>query len=148
MTIQLDNLKPAKVDKTKKRRIGRGNAAGQGTYSGRGLKGQRSRSGGKGGLKYKGFKRQLEQVPKKRGFTSRNKPAEVVSLAALSKAYAEGETVSPRSLLAKGLIEKTRNGVKVLGVGKLSKKMVFSKDITFSASAKESVTQAGGTIQS
>ncbi len=66
MIITLSSLKPQK-NRKKKKRVGRGNSSGHGTYSGRGIKGQRSRSGGKKGLKLKGLKVFISQVKKAKG---------------------------------------------------------------------------------
>jgi large subunit ribosomal protein L15 len=66
MTINLSELRSSKNQK-KRKRVGRGNGSGRGTYSGRGQKGQRSRSGGKKGLKVKGLKTFIAQTPKRKG---------------------------------------------------------------------------------
>ncbi len=66
MTLNLSSLVKIK-EKNPKKRVGRGNASGKGSYSGRGLKGQRSRSGGKKGLKLRGLRRLSKRLPKLRG---------------------------------------------------------------------------------
>ena len=76
--LTLKNLKPKKAKKAK--RVGRGNASGTGTYAGRGLKGQRSRSGGKGGLKLMGLKQTFSKLPKNKGFTSPHAKLNVINI--------------------------------------------------------------------
>ncbi len=65
--ITLSNLQPKIGSRHRRKRVGRGNASGHGTYSGRGIKGQRSRSGGKKGLKLKGLRHNIKNFPKLRG---------------------------------------------------------------------------------
>ena len=117
--LNLSNIKKAKT-KTRKR-VGRGNASGSGTYSGRGQKGQRSRSGGKGGLKLKGLKQTIEKLPKSRGFTSPNPKLKILNLADLEKKYKDGENIK--------LLD-----TKILGQGEIKKKLTiqaaaFSEDL-------------------
>ncbi|MBU0732389.1 uL15 family ribosomal protein [Patescibacteria group bacterium] len=128
--LNLSNIKKGKTKK--KRRVGRGNSSGAGTYSGRGQKGQRSRSGGKGGLKLKGLKETVSKLPKSRGFTSPNEKLNVINLADLEKKYKDGESIS--------LI-----GIKVLGQGEIKKKLTV-KAAAFSKSAEEAIINAGGKI--
>lgn len=129
--LTLNNLQPKKR-KTKKR-IGRGNSSGQGTYAGRGLKGQRSRSGGKGGLKLLGLKQTFKNIPKSKGFTSPNTSLKVTNLKVLEEKYKDGDVVKLK-------------GYKVLGQGKLSKKLTVCAD-KFSKSAAEAITKSGGEIK-
>ena len=128
--LNLSNIKKGKTKK--KRRVGRGNSSGSGTYSGRGQKGQRSRSGGKGGLKLRGLKETVSKLPKSRGFTSLNAKLEVINLADLEKKYKDGATV-------------TLNDTKVLGQGEIKKKLTI-KASAFSKSAEEAIIKAGGKI--
>ncbi|PIY78798.1 MAG: 50S ribosomal protein L15, partial [Parcubacteria group bacterium CG_4_10_14_0_8_um_filter_35_7] len=88
MSLSLHNLKSRK--RKKRKRVGRGNASGHGTYSGRGLKGQKSRSGGKKGLKLKGFKVIIQNIPKTRGFKSIHPKMEIVNTGDLEKKFKEG----------------------------------------------------------
>lgn len=130
MPIKLHNLSSSK-GKTKKR-IGRGGK--RGTYSGRGLKGQRSRSGGKAGLKRLGLKPLMTQTHKLRGQKSIHLKPEIVNISTINKYYEDGETVSPKTLRAKKIIKTTQHGVKILGGGKLSKKVKL-EDCAVSANA-------------
>ena len=145
MALSLNNLKPSKGAYKKRKRVGRGNASGHGTFSCRGMKGQRSRSGGKNKLKYKGMKMMLQRIPKKRGFNSPYPKAEVVNLKDLEKNFNDGETVNSRGLHKKGLIGTISKGVKVLGVGELKKKLIV-ENCELSAGARKAVEDAGGKI--
>jgi large subunit ribosomal protein L15 len=141
--LGLHNLTVAPGSKTKKRRVGRGNASGKGNYSGRGMKGQRARSGGKNKLILKGIKTYLQRIPKNRGFLSfKQKPA-TVNLGRLDSAFKEGEEITPQLLLARGLIKKAGHGVKILGEGKLTKKLTI-KASSFSKSAIDAIVKVGG----
>ena len=146
MAIGLHNLSPAKGSRRKKKRVGRGNASGHGTYSTRGLKGQRSRSGGKSGLKLRGFKQRIKQTPKLRGFKSKNIPMETVNLRDLDLKFSNGGVVTPDELVKMNLIKDTKNGVKVLGDGKLTKKLTVKVN-AFSKSAESDIIDAGGKVE-
>lgn len=145
MALSLHNQKSVKNLKSKKR-IGRGHGSGRGTYAGRGLKGQKARSGGRGGLKLLGMKGNMQNLPKLPGFKSLKPRMETVTLAALEKHYADGAKVTPENLLKKKLVLTTRNGVKVLGSGTLSKKLLVIADAV-SAQAQVAIEKAGGTVK-
>lgn len=144
--LTLHNLQAPKglTSKTKKRR-GRGNSSGLGTYAGRGIKGQKSRSG-VSGLKLKGLRRRLLSIPKLRGFTSLRKKRATVSVADLENHYDADGTVTAKSLIKKGLIDTPRFGVKILGEGKISKPLTIRK-VSVSESAKAKIEKAGGKIE-
>lgn len=128
-----------------KRRRGRGNAS-RGNYSGRGMKGQRARSGGKGGLKLLGLKQSFLGVPKKRGFTSPQTRPQIVGVAKLEQVFAAGAEIGLKELYKAGLILSMRRPVKILGKGKLSKKFVV-KTQAASQGAREAITAAGGKFE-
>ncbi len=121
-----------------------------------GRHGKTSGRGGKGLTARAGFKRRpalrevIKKLPKLRGyrFASPNEEYAPVNLTALNTAFAAGETVTPKSLVEKGAV-KAKNGktprVKILGTGTLTKKLVVTGCL-FSASAKEAVEKAGGSI--
>lgn len=122
--MQLHELKPKHKSKRKKR-IGRGGK--RGTYSGRGMKGQKSRAG-------RGPRPALrdivKRIPKKRGyrFKSIKKKPQIVNLKDLQKHFKSGEKITPETLLEKGLISKIKGRmpeVKILGEGKLIKKLTI-----------------------
>lgn len=131
--MQIHNVVP-KTKLRVSRRIGRGGK--RGTTSGRGTKGQKARAG----AKFRPAEREvLKRIPKLRGYkfkSFRSQPA-VVNLSALENAFKEGDTVSPVTLLAAGLIRNEKGKtpkVKILGGGELKKKLIF-KDVVFSRSA-------------
>jgi len=141
--LTLSNLKPAKGATKKRKKVGRGGK--RGTYSGRGMKGQRSRSGGKGGLKALGFKQTLQRIPKKRGFKSLRPIMEVVNLIDLENKFNDNDIINIKQLIKTGLIDNGKNGVKILGQGKLSKKFIVMAN-AFSKSAEKAIVDAGGEI--
>lgn len=146
MPIGLHTIKSAPGAKKRRKRLGRGNASGRGTYSTRGQKGQKSRAG-VSGLKRLGFRDTLRRIPKKRGFSSPNSDYATINLAEISKNYKNGEQVTVDTLQKKGLIGRIHNkrGVKILGNGELDKKLVF-KGVSFSNSALEKIKKSGSEI--
>lgn len=145
MALSLSNLKPARGAKKRKIRVGRGTSSGHGTYSGRGAKGQRSRSGGKKGLKLFGLKGIIQSTPKLGGFKSLRPKLEVVNLKDLEENFKDNDIITPEVLKQKGLIDNTKVGVKILGEGKLTKKFVI-KTHKISESAKVMVEKNGGQV--
>lgn len=123
--MQIHQLKP--VHKSKKaKRIGRGGK--RGTYSGRGMKGQKSRAGTRKSAPV--IRELIKKYPKLRGYRTQNKikDHEVVNFKDLEKAFKEGEVVSPKTLLEKGLVRRIKGRmpkVKILGTGELTKKFVI-----------------------
>lgn len=108
----------------RRKRVGRGNASGHGTYSTRGLKGQKSRSG-VSNLKRLGMRMQLLQTPKVRGFKSDKLKNQAVSVKAINAAYKDGEVVSLATLKERGLISNAKAPAKILGKEKLIVKVAF-----------------------
>lgn len=135
--LSLNTITKAKGRAKTRKRIGRGNASGHGTYSTKGQKGQRARSG-VSGLKRLGMRAQLLQIPKSRGFKSLKPKNQVVSIKAINNSFKDGETVTPAALFEKKLIGSIDLPVKILGKEKLTVKVVFEK-IKMSAGAKEQV---------
>ncbi len=140
--LTLNNL--VKTTPKKSKRLGRGNAS-RGNYSGRGMKGQKARSG-VGGLKQKGIKSWLMKVPKNRGFASPNLAKENVSLQQLEIHFSDGDKVTPFILKRKGLIDNHKAGIKIIGNGKLTKKLTVQVH-ALSANAKQVITKAGGSVE-
>lgn len=140
--MKLHELKPAQPKKNRNR-VGRGMSSGNGKTSGRGHKGQNSRSGGGVRLGFEGGQMPLFQRLPKRGFTNINrKDFAIVNLETLNN-FDEGTEVTPELLLESGTISKLKSGVKILGNGKLEKKLTV-KAHKFSASAKDAIEAAGG----
>ena len=129
----------------KKKRVGRGNASGKGTYSARGMKGQRARSGGKRGTKRRGFKQALQKVPKLRGFKSIAARPQTVKLADLERACDAGAAVTPWTLKKAGVARDPKNGIKIVASGTLSKKLMIEGCLA-TKSAVAAIEKAGGSI--
>lgn len=128
-----------------RKRIGRGNSSGTGTYSGKGLKGQKSRSGVTG-LKRLGMKQVLLRTPKLRGFRSLQPKKQNVSLKDLNLQFKDGDKIDVKTLFEKKMINTPKIGVKILGNGELELKKIQLFGITATKSAKEKIEKLGGKI--
>jgi large subunit ribosomal protein L15 len=151
--LNLSVLKPAQKRKARKR-VGRGLGSGKGRYSGRGIKGQKARSGSHN--MRPGF--EGGQMPiymrlgKKRGPYSKDAmpvgPHRThtipVNLRDLDRVFDDGADISLEALVEKGLLKNTRTDVKILGQGDLKKKLTVTAH-SFSKSAREKIESAGGT---
>jgi large subunit ribosomal protein L15 len=137
---------PAGANK-RKRIVGRGQGSGRGTTAGKGNKGQKSRSGGKTYIGFEGGQMPLYRRLAQRGFSNYpfKKEVQVVNLGEIEKRYQDGETVDLGTLIQKGLIKKSVP-VKILANGEFTKKLTFEVD-ALSASAKEKIEKAGGTVR-
>lgn len=152
--LNLHSLSPAQPRKERKR-VGRGLGSGKGRYSGRGIKGQKSRAGShKMAAGFEGGQMPIDmRLPKLRGNTSADAMpigpfrtySQPVNLRHLEERFAAGDEVTPETLKAKRLIGKLSVDVKILGVGELSKALSVSAH-GFSKSAKEKIEAAGGTV--
>ena len=142
--IQLHNIRSAKNSRSDKKRVGRGWASNKGKYSGRGMKGQKSRSGSSG-LKKLGLRKLMLATPKTRGFHREQEEIAIVNLSVLNKSFIDGETVSPKSLVKKEIVKKGIK-VKILANGNITKKLVV-KHCNVSASAHEKIAAAGGSVE-
>jgi len=152
--LNLHSLRPAQPQKARKR-IGRGLGSGKGRYSGRGIKGQKSRSGShKMPAGFEGGQMPIDmRLSKLRGNTSADAMpigpfrtySQPVNLRDLESRFDAGDEVTPETLKARRLIRKVSLDVKVLGVGELSKALTVSAH-GFSKTAKEKIEAAGGTI--
>jgi large subunit ribosomal protein L15 len=144
--MELSNLKPKKGARHAKKRVGRGPGSGHGKTSGRGEKGQKSRSGFSRQPGFEGGQMPLHRRLPKRGFTNIFKTDyAVVNLSDLER-FDNGATVDETALRQAGLVKGQHDGIKVLGNGKLSKKLTVSAT-KFSATAKSAIEAAGGTVQ-
>ena len=145
--MNLHNLKPNRGAKHRVKRLGCGESSGLGKTSGRGHKGQKSRSGGGVRPGFEGGQMPLHRRLPKRGFNNtrfQDKIA-VVNVASLNERFEDGDTVNMGTLKAARLVKGTYDGVKVLGNGDLAKKLVI-EGCKVSASAKEKIEKAGGSI--
>ncbi len=148
--MQLHELAPAPGSKRRRRRVGRGHGSGRVKTSGRGTKGQNSRSGSGTRPFFEGGQNPWTmRIPHKRGFSRRRLKviAQVVNLDDLERGFQAGDVVSLDALRQRGLIDDVsgRRPVKVLGDGQLTKALTLQVHAT-SASAREAVEQAGGTL--
>ena len=126
-----------------KKRVGRGSGSGLGKTSGRGQKGQKARSGGSINPVFEGGQLPLYRRIPKRGFTNAKFKTvyATINVEALN-VFEDGTVVTPALLKDTGLVKKQLNGVKVLGTGKLEKKLTIQAN-KFSASALEKIKEAG-----
>jgi large subunit ribosomal protein L15 len=140
--MNLSNLKPPKGQTKNRKRVGRGMGNGLGKTSGRGHKGARSISGYSIMRGFEGGQMPLHRRLPKRGFTNIfKKQYALVNLGRLDKMT--GDSFSPDSLVASGIINKLGDGLKVLGSGELTRAITVQAHL-FSASAKQKIEQAGG----
>ena len=141
--MKLHELSPAEGSVKAAFRKGRGAGSGNGKTAGKGHKGQNARSGGGVRLVFEGGQIPLYRRLPKRGFTNAfSKEFAIVNVEALN-AFEDGAVVNAEALLAKGVIKKELDGVKVLGRGEITKKVTVQAAI-FSASAKEKIESVGG----
>ncbi len=142
--MRIHDLKPAPGSVKKRKRVGRGHGSGHGGTSGRGHKGQLSRSGGGKGPGFEGGQNPLHRrLPKLPGFTNHfRKVYETVNVSQLER-FEEGSEVNAELLAGSGLIRKADLPVKILGDGDLKKKLTV-KAAAFTGSAREKIESAGG----
>ena len=145
--MQQHLLRPPKGARRNRKIVGRGNGSGHGNYSGRGLKGQKSRSGGGVRLSFQGGQLPLvKSLPKMRGFTNIfRKEYSVVNLDRLATFPAQSE-ITPQSLVEAGVLKNVKKPVKVLGRGELEVSLVVEAH-RFSRTAREKIEAAGGSVR-
>lgn len=145
--MKLHELKPAKGAVKAKKRLGRGTATGQGKTSGRGQKGQWSRSGGGVRVGFEGGQMPLARRLPKRGFTNIfKKEYTEVNVETLNKFEAGTEITAEFLKQNKTIAKIEKDGLKILGNGAIDKALTV-KAAKFTASAKEKITAAGGTVE-
>ena len=152
--LNLSNLKPAQARRARKR-VGRGLGSGKGRYSGRGIKGQKSRAGSHTmPAGFEGGQMPIDmRTGKLRGNTSADAMpigpfrtySQPVNVASLDERFDTGAAVTPESLKDAGLIAKLSVDVKILGQGELTKKLSVTAH-SFSKTAAEKIEAAGGTV--
>ncbi len=134
--------------KKNKKRIGRGGK--RGTYSGKGMKGQKSRSGGNVDPLFEGGRTTLIQKMKKnRGFKSPHAKKVTLSLSKLENIYNDGDTVSIETLTKRKIlrVKTIKNGVRIVATGKITKKLIIDKSIGVTISAKKQIEKIGGKVE-
>jgi LSU ribosomal protein L15P len=145
--MRQNELRPPAGAKHKSKRVGRGNGSGHGTYSGRGCKGQKSRSGGGVRTGFEGGQLPLiKRLPRKRGFTNISRiEYNVVNVAKLN-IFPSGAEITPKELLKTGLIKSLTRPTKILGLGDIQYPLSIKAD-KFSATAEAKITAAGGRVE-
>ena len=145
--MRQNELRPPVGAKHKRKVVGRGNGSGHGTYSGRGLKGQKSRSGGGVRVGFEGGQLPLiKRLPRKRGFRNIFRTEyNIVNVGQLA-VFAPGSEVTPEELLRAGLISTVDHPTKILGTGDIKYPLLVSAD-RFSSSAEKKILAAGGSIK-
>lgn len=146
MTTGAHELRPPKGATHSRKRVGRGNGSGHGTYSGKGLKGQKSRSGKK--TSYPAFEGGQFPLSRKlatlRGFNNKWRiPFQPINVGALDR-FEAGASITPETLRDAGLLKHLREPVKILGEGELTKGLTISAH-RFSETARAKIEAAGGT---
>lgn len=142
--MRQDELTPAPGSRKDRKRVGRGDGSGHGTYSGRGCKGQKSRSGCKMRPGFEGGQLPLiKRLPRKRGFTNIFKTEySVINLDSLN-AFEAGSEVTPEAMVAAGVIKSLKQPIKVLAEGSIDRPLTVKAN-GFSAAAKAKIEAAGG----
>ncbi len=145
--MDLSTLTPGPGAHKKRKRVGRGPASGNGKTCGRGHKGQKSRSGYSNRAGFEGGQLPLARRFPKRGFTQVPRhPFAQVNLDLLNHNFESGEQVTKETLLAKHLIKDLKGGIKVLGRGDITKKLIIKAD-SVSEGARAKIEGAGGSIE-
>lgn len=143
----LNELKPVKGARHYKKRLGRGIGSGLGKTAGKGTKGQNSRSGGGVRPGFEGGQLPLFQRLPKRGFHNHFRVEyAVVNVGQLNDLFDEGAVIDVDALITKGFFKDSKDGLKVLGNGELTKKFTV-KAKKFSESAKKAIEAAGGSVE-
>jgi len=144
--MKLHEMKATEGARRKRKRIGRGLGSGNGKTAGKGQKGQNSRSGGGVAIGFEGGQTPFFKRMPKRGFTNINrKEYAIVNIKDLNR-FEDGAVVDFDALKAVGLLKKPLDGLKVLGNGKLEKKLTVRAK-KFSETAKAAIEEAGGTVE-
>ena len=145
--MRQDELSPAPGSKKRRKRVGRGDGSGHGTYSGRGCKGQKSRSGYKMIRGFEGGQLPLiRRLPRKRGFTNIFRTDySIVSVGKLSM-FEAGSEVTPERLVIAGVVKSLRYPIKILAEGDINHPLVVKAN-RFSAAAKAKIEAAGGEVE-
>ena len=144
--MRLSEINSGITKHRKTRRLGRGNGTGQGKTSGRGQDGQKSRAGSSRHPGKVGEDLPMVRRLPKRGFFNRYALTVIaVNVGDLSALYEAGEEITPETLKAKGIVKKVHDEIKILADGEVDKALKVSAH-RFSASAKEKITAAGGSV--
>jgi len=144
--MKLHELAPKEGSKKIKKRVGRGIASGKGKTAGRGTKGQNARSGGGVRVGFEGGQNPIYRRLPKRGFTNINrKEYAIVNVGTLER-FENDTNITPEFLIEQGVLKKLKSGLKILGEGKLTKKLNV-KAHKISKNAEEKIKAVGGTTE-
>jgi len=145
--MRQDELSPAPGSKRNRKRVGRGDGSGHGTFSGRGCKGQKSRAGSGPRPGFEGGQLPLiKRLPQKRGFVNIFKiEYSVVNIGRLN-VFEAGSEVTPEKLVAAGIVKSLKHPIKILAEGDITHPLVVKAN-KFSAAAKAKIEAAGGKVE-
>ena len=145
--MRLHNLKPLHGARRRRKRVGCGESSGHGKTSGRGNKGQKARTGGAIRPGFEGGQMPLHRRLPKKGFSNARfqDAIVVVNVGRLNEVFEDGAVVNAASLEEKGLVSGQYDAIKILGDGEVTRKLTVEVD-KVSASAKEKIEKAGGTV--
>lgn len=144
--MKLHELSPNPYSRKNRNRVGRGIGSGNGKTSGRGMKGQKSRSGAKIRTGFEGGQMPLYRRLPKRGFKNVwAKTFAEVNVETLNR-FDDGATVDPVALVAAGILKKIDDGVRILGSGELNKRLTVRAN-GFTKTAEEKIAAAGGKVE-
>jgi len=145
--MRQEKLSPAPGSKRGRKRVGRGDGSGHGTYSGRGCKGQKSRAGYKMRPGFEGGQLPLiKRLPQKRGFVNIFRTEySTVNIDKLG-IFEPGSEVTPEKLVAAGVVKSLRRPIKILAAGEIAHPLVIKAN-KFSAAAKAKIEAAGGRVE-
>lgn len=145
--MDLSSIKAPAGATKKRKRVGRGDASGQGGTAGKGDKGQKARSGGKVRASFEGGQMPLSRRLPKRGFRNPFRERFVaVNLTDLCRKFSKGAVIDQAALIACGIVKKKADGIKILAKGEISFPVTV-KIAKISKAAKTKITAAGGSIE-
>jgi large subunit ribosomal protein L15 len=144
--MELNTIKPAIGSNKNRKRIGRGTGSGHGKTATKGHKGQKARSGGSIKAGFEGGQMPMHRRLPKRGFTPLSKKVYALVNLCQLEVFEAGSVVDAEALLKSGLISDVCDGIKVLATGDLTRALTI-KAHKFSATAREKISAAGGTIE-
>lgn len=146
--MKLNELSPVKGSKKSRKRVGRGESSGLGKTCGKGSNGQATRSGTYIQVGFEGGQKPLYKRVAKRGFSNARFKVEyaVINLATLEQYFENGATINAEALKSSGLVKDQKDGIKILGVGELTKKFTITAS-KVSEAAKAKIEAAGGKVE-
>ena len=145
--MRLHELRAPAGARKQRRRLGRGNASGSGTYAGKGMKGQKARSGGGTPPHFEGGQQKIvKRLPEQRGEVNIFRIVPVVMNVGRLNVFSAGDEVTVESLWRRGLLSSKRGPLKILGEGALAQALTVRAD-AFSETARAKIAAAGGTVE-